>query len=74
VVWLQVAVAELPFHWSIKRIAVSTPTVAVSLLLYDLFVRSTFVGAVLNGQRKMPLWRAASERLYSKVQSGEAHE
>ncbi len=52
VVWLQVAFAELPLHWSLKLISISTLTILVSLLLYDLFVRSTFIGATLNGRRK----------------------
>jgi glucans biosynthesis protein C len=52
VVWLQVAVAELPLHWSFKLAFVSTLTVAISLLTYDLFVRSTFIGWVLNGSRR----------------------
>jgi peptidoglycan/LPS O-acetylase OafA/YrhL len=52
VVWLQVAVAELPFHWSVKLAFISVITLAISLLTYDLFVRSTFVGWVLNGRRR----------------------
>ena len=52
VVWLQVAFAELPFHWSLKLVSISTLTILVSLVLYDLFVRSTFIGATLNGRRK----------------------
>jgi len=52
VVWLQVAVAELPLHWSLKLVFISTITIALSLLTYDLFVRSTFVGWVLNGRRR----------------------
>ena len=52
VVWLQVAFAELPLHWSLKLVSVSTITILVSLVLYDLFVRSTFIGATLNGRRK----------------------
>lgn len=59
VVWLQVAVAELPLHWLPKLALVSALTVAVSLLTYDLFVRSTFVGWVLNGRRRgrvLPAW------------------
>jgi peptidoglycan/LPS O-acetylase OafA/YrhL len=51
VVWLQVAVAELPLHWSLKLAFISTTTIAISLLTYDLFVRSTFIGWVLNGRR-----------------------
>jgi hypothetical protein len=52
VVWLQVAVAELPLHWSIKLTGVSVLTVLIGLLTYDLFVRSTFIGQVLNGRRR----------------------
>lgn len=59
VVWLQVAVAELPLHWSLKLAFVSALTVAISLVTYDLFVRSTFIGWVLNGRRReriLPAW------------------
>ena len=52
VVWLQVAVATVPLHWSLKLVFVSTITIAISLLTYDLFVRSTFIGWVLNGRRR----------------------
>ncbi len=52
VIWLQIAFAELPFHWSLKLIAISLLTIAVSLVLYDLFVRSTLIGKTLNGRRK----------------------
>lgn len=52
VIWLQVAVAELPFHWSLKLVGISVATILVSLLSYDLFVRSTFIGGVLNGRRR----------------------
>ncbi len=52
VVWLQVAVAELPLHWSFKLALVSTMTIAIALLTYDLLVRSTFIGWVLNGRRR----------------------
>lgn len=52
VIWLQIAFAELSFHWSIKLAAISAITVFGSIVLYDLFVRSTFIGATLNGQRK----------------------
>ncbi len=59
VVWLQIAVAELPLHWSIKLAFISTMTVAISLLTFDLFVRSTSIGWVLNGRRRdrvMAVW------------------
>ena len=52
VIWLQIAFAELPYHWSLKLIAISSLTVGISLVLYDLFVRSTFIGKTLNGRKK----------------------
>lgn len=59
VVWWQVAVAELPFHWAPKLVFVSAATIGLSLLSYDLFVRSTVLGWVLNGrrlERVLPTW------------------
>jgi len=52
VVWLQVAAAEWPWHWSLKLALVSIATIAIALLTYDLFVRSTIIGHVLNGRRR----------------------
>jgi peptidoglycan/LPS O-acetylase OafA/YrhL len=52
VIWLQIAFAELPFHWAIKLISIFVLTIGISLLIYDLIVRSSFIGAVLNGKRK----------------------
>lgn len=52
VVWLQVAIAEVNAHWSLKLTFISTLTIALALLTYDLFVRSTCVGALLNGSRR----------------------
>jgi len=52
VVWLQVAVAEVPLHWSLKLTFISVATIALALLTYDLFVRSTWIGALLNGRRR----------------------
>jgi peptidoglycan/LPS O-acetylase OafA/YrhL len=52
VVWLQVAVAEVPVHWSLKLAFVSLATMGAALLSYDLFVRSTVIGQVLNGRRR----------------------
>jgi peptidoglycan/LPS O-acetylase OafA/YrhL len=52
VIWLQVAVAELALHWSLKLAFISVATIGVSLFTYDLFVRSTFLGRVLNGRRR----------------------
>ena len=52
VIWLQIAFAELPLHWSIKLTVISVLTVSVSLVLYDIFIRPTFIGKILNGKRK----------------------
>lgn len=52
VVWLQVAVAEVPVHWSLKLAFISLATIGVALLTYDLLVRSTWLGQLLNGRRR----------------------
>jgi len=52
VVWLQVAAAEIPLHWSLKLAAITALTIALSLATYDLFVRSTAIGWLLNGRRR----------------------
>lgn len=52
VVWLQVAVAEVPLNWSLKLAFISLSTIGLSLVTYDLFVRSTWVGWILNGRRQ----------------------
>jgi len=52
VVWLQIAFAELPLPWAVKLISIFVITIGISLALYDLMVRSTFIGATLNGKRK----------------------
>lgn len=65
VVWLQVAVAELPLHWTFKLALISTITIALSLFTYDLFVRSTFIGWALNGRRRdrvMVAWALSTIR------------
>ena len=49
---MQIAVAELPLHWSLKLAFISAATIAIALLTYDFFVRSTFIGWVLNGRRR----------------------
>ena len=74
VVWLQVAVAELPLHWSLKLAFVSLITIGLSLLTYDLFVRSTFIGWVLNGRRRervlAPCFFTALRRLWHGKAAG----
>ena len=52
VVWLQVAVAEVNAPWWVKLTGISLATIAIALVTYDLFVRSTFLGALLNGRRR----------------------
>lgn len=52
VVWLQIAFAELPLHGSVKLVAISVMTLGLSLLLYDILVRPTFLGQILNGRKK----------------------
>jgi len=58
VVWLQVAVAEIPLNWSLKLALISTLTIAIALLTYDLFVRATFIGWVLSGRRRERVLRS----------------
>jgi len=52
VVWLQVAVAELGIPWWLKLAGIALATIAIAFMTYDLFVRSTFLGALLNGRRR----------------------
>lgn len=52
IIWLQIAVAELPLHWTFKLAFVSATTIAISLVTYELFVRATIIGWVLNGRRR----------------------
>ncbi|MBI4659181.1 MAG: acyltransferase family protein [Verrucomicrobia bacterium] len=56
VVWLQVLVGRWPLHWTLKFplvVAVATP---ILFLSYHYLVRSTFIGAQLNGRRHP--WRS----------------
>lgn len=52
VIGLQIAFAELAIYWFIKLLCIFTITILFSILFYDAFVRSTFIGATLNGKRK----------------------
>lgn len=52
VVWLQVALAEIPVHWSFKLGFISVATIGLTLLAYDLCVRPTWLGQLLNGRRE----------------------
>ena len=52
VLWLQVATAEIEVYWLIKLAGITGITVGFCLLTYDLFVRSTVIGQILNGQQR----------------------
>jgi glucans biosynthesis protein C len=52
VIWLQVATAEIALHWSLKIPLVTITTLSICLITYDLFVRPTFIGQILNGRRR----------------------
>jgi peptidoglycan/LPS O-acetylase OafA/YrhL len=54
----------LPWHWTIKYPLQITATLAVLFAAYHYLVRSTFIGATLNGRRyrrSLPLVRAETE-------------
>lgn len=48
---LQVVMARLPLHWTLKFPAILGITVALGLFTYIYLVRSTFIGALLNGRK-----------------------
>jgi hypothetical protein len=49
---LQVIAARLHWHWSIELALILSISTALLLLSYGLFVRSTWLGAILNGARR----------------------
>lgn len=49
---LQKWAAPLAWHWSVKFVVILAVAFALMLATYALFVRRTFLGAVLNGRRK----------------------
>ncbi|WP_339723683.1 acyltransferase family protein [uncultured Paraglaciecola sp.] len=55
VIGLQIAFAELAMYWLIKLVCIVAITILISILVYDGFVRSTFIGATLNGKRQSRL-------------------
>jgi glucans biosynthesis protein C len=59
VVALQVAVSQLPWPWFAKFTVILGVTFAVLFASYALFVRSTFIGVVLNGRRLGKIGRSA---------------
>jgi peptidoglycan/LPS O-acetylase OafA/YrhL len=68
VIWLQIAFAELQLPWMLKFVSVFLLTLGISVLLYDLMVRSTFIGTLLNGKRKS---RVLFTRRITPVKIGE---
>ena len=48
---LQVIMAGLPLHWSIKFTLIVAATTVLGLVSYRYLVRSTFIGVLLNGRR-----------------------
>ncbi len=51
VVWLQITFAELPLHWAIKWLSVTGLTLAIGLISYQLLVRRSVIGVILNGKK-----------------------
>ena len=49
---LQVLAAQLRWHWSIELALILAISVSLLLLSYALFIRSTWLGAILNGARR----------------------
>ncbi|WP_284218042.1 acyltransferase family protein [Agaribacter marinus] len=52
VIYLQIIFAELAFHWALKLLCICVITFVFSILLYDVLIRATIIGKVLNGKRK----------------------
>ena len=52
---LQVIARGLHWHWSIELTLIRPISIGLLLLSYTLFVRATWLGAILNGARRPPL-------------------
>jgi ABC-type multidrug transport system ATPase subunit len=52
VFWLQFAVKDLPWHWSVKFALIMTVALAVLFASYHFLVRYTLIGETLNGPRQ----------------------
>ncbi len=57
---LQMIALDLPVHWSIKFPLIVCASLSILLLSYHCFVRSTYLGEILNGRR------------YSSARAGES--
>ena len=51
---LQVAVSQLDWPWPVKFAAIMLIALPVMFASYQLLVRYSFIGAVLNGKRMRP--------------------
>ncbi len=49
--FLQAAVMDLPWHWSVKFFVILTTALALLFASYQILVRDTVLGVVLNGRR-----------------------
>ncbi|HYE47040.1 MAG TPA: acyltransferase family protein [Caulobacter sp.] len=58
---LQVAIRDVPLAWEAKYALIIAGTMAPALITYELLVRHSFIGRLLNG-RRIP-WRAKPQAL-----------
>jgi ABC-type multidrug transport system ATPase subunit len=52
VLWLQLAIRDLPWHWSVKFSFILIVALLVLFVSYHFLVRYTLIGETLNGQRQ----------------------
>lgn len=69
IVLMQAALLPSPWHWTLKLSVVVFVAMIASIVTYDLFVRSTAIGWLLNGHKKEP---ALFRRLFHKRSSRDA--
>lgn len=67
VIFLQAAVSRLDWAWELKFAVVLGVGFAIMFLTYELLVRHTFIGAMLNG-RRVP-WRSPKTRGDAKLET-----
>jgi peptidoglycan/LPS O-acetylase OafA/YrhL len=63
VLWLQLEVVKLPLGGWLKLLLILGATLAVLLLSYHFFVRYTWVGRILNGQRRPVTVAVSAEKM-----------